>query len=44
VGPAPLFGQDNEAVLTELGCTEAEIRELAEKRLVGDSPYGIAYK
>ncbi|MEV3914969.1 CaiB/BaiF CoA-transferase family protein [Streptomyces canus] len=44
VGPAPLFGQDNEAVLTELGCTEAEIRELADKRLVGDSPYGIAYK
>ncbi|MFJ9543773.1 CoA transferase [Streptomyces sp. NPDC101225] len=41
---APLFGQDNHALLAELGCTADEIRELSDKGLVGDSPYGIAYQ
>ncbi|MDX2675075.1 CaiB/BaiF CoA-transferase family protein [Streptomyces soliscabiei] len=41
---APLFGQDNQAVLTELGCTEAELKEFAEEGLIGESPYGIPFK
>jgi len=32
--PAPLLGQDNAAILTELGYTEAEQRALAEQRIV----------
>ncbi|MFD7056576.1 CoA transferase [Streptomyces mirabilis] len=40
---APLFGQDNQAVLSELGCTEVEMREFVEKGLVGDSPYGLPF-
>ncbi|MER6415510.1 CoA transferase [Streptomyces humidus] len=40
---APLFGQDNHALLAELGCTAEEIQELTDTGLVGDSPYGIPY-
>ena len=40
---APLFGQDNDALLAELGCTSEEIEQLADKGLVGDSPYGIPF-
>ena len=32
--PAPLMGQYTRAILEELGCTEEEIRALAEKKLI----------
>jgi crotonobetainyl-CoA:carnitine CoA-transferase CaiB-like acyl-CoA transferase len=32
--PAPLLGQDNAAILSELGYSEAEQRALAEQRVV----------
>lgn len=37
----PLLGQDNHAILTELGCTDAEIAELEEREIIGTTPLGL---
>jgi crotonobetainyl-CoA:carnitine CoA-transferase CaiB-like acyl-CoA transferase len=39
---APLLGQDNEAVLGELGLTAEEIAELASKQIIGTRPIWMA--
>jgi crotonobetainyl-CoA:carnitine CoA-transferase CaiB-like acyl-CoA transferase len=39
--PAPLFGQDNRDILTELGFSHEEITDLTAAGVIGDSPFGI---
>jgi len=38
--PAPLFGQHNQEILTELGYTAADIERLTETSAIGDTPFG----
>jgi crotonobetainyl-CoA:carnitine CoA-transferase CaiB-like acyl-CoA transferase len=38
---APLFGQDNHAVLGGLGCDQDRIEKLAEAGLIGNAPWGL---
>ncbi|MFO7161782.1 MAG: CoA transferase [Mycolicibacterium hassiacum] len=40
VRPAPLLGEHNREVLTELGFTDAEITDLQERGVIGDVPAG----
>ena len=39
---APLFGEHNAEILTELGYSTEAIRELTTAGLIGDAPFGIA--
>jgi len=41
-GPAPMFGQHNRDVLTELGFSERDISDLAEAGVIGDVPLGMS--
>jgi crotonobetainyl-CoA:carnitine CoA-transferase CaiB-like acyl-CoA transferase len=38
-GPAPTLGQHTEAVLRELGVTDATLEQLRDKHVIGDVPY-----
>lgn len=38
--PAPLLGQHNHELLTELGVTAAQIAELAAEGVIGHAPAG----
>jgi crotonobetainyl-CoA:carnitine CoA-transferase CaiB-like acyl-CoA transferase len=40
-GPAPLLGQHNHSLLTEIGCSPADIENLTRCGLIGDSPFGL---
>jgi len=39
--PAPTLGEHNHEILTGLGLSEAEIRELAESKVIGTHPEGL---
>jgi len=44
VGPGPLRGQHNEAVLLELGYRDEQIKEMEERGIIGHedlSPWGV---
>lgn len=41
---APLFGQHNGEVLTELGYDAADIQAMIEAKAIGDAPYGMPYE
>jgi crotonobetainyl-CoA:carnitine CoA-transferase CaiB-like acyl-CoA transferase len=41
---APLFGEHSHEVLREIGLTAAEIAGLEEKKLIGDSPFGLPHR
>jgi crotonobetainyl-CoA:carnitine CoA-transferase CaiB-like acyl-CoA transferase len=38
---APLIGEHNSEVLRELGMDEAEIKALADDKVIGDLPEGL---